>query len=648
LNPVIFNIKEYMRFLQRDITIDPKIEKNLALWRENVANREYVRRKRANEIRRKRDIMKRRDIRRDDEVKNDIRKEVFGSLDMITRLQSAIKDRNDGGGNGNNGQNGHYFTGNHFAANNYGSSSSSSSAEKIHNPNLNHNVNHNNFPTEGSHSAGNTHKEYMVPAPLACGAGAGPRPPGSSSPDSPGISYSPTGISSGSYAANMNSQWTSTAANLNTPNYLSSHPTDLPPRYHNSPDNRFGIAAFSCSQDKPAVFAQHPSPHVPRGAQQIDLFLDLHGHSQKTGVFFYGCGHFDVRSVLFPKIASLVCRDIQFDQCRWRIEARGHQLTARAVVARHLGVQNSFTVEASFFGCALRTQTKGGLPVDKLKLPVDDMVRNDGGIGAAATLSMDHQNSFDPSSMSSFSALQQQCQSEVLRNSSNSDGSGPENRKLKRGEDDDDGGFIPFQKKVKKYSFGGEGDDAEGNSDDEEPKSKATLTNIDEVEAGAVGKEGNGKDGKKEKKDKKSDKKEKSKSESSSSSGKKTGSGKKEGSHKTLSGKHSNFCIEGKHTMDRQSKSNIVMEGNHNMDHRQRQVYSNMPHSPGHLPGMPSSMPSQSPPVQISVPYSPPQSPPQQPPMSIAQQFSAGAHPSQWSREHSPRVPQQGNSIRKS
>lgn len=81
----------------------------------------------------------------------------------------------------------------------------------------------------------------------------------------------------------------------------------------------------------------------------VELFLDFHGHSQKCGTFFYGCGSTDIRNAIFPKIASLATQDIHFDECRWRIPGRGHSKTARHVIYKQLDIPYSYTIESSFF-----------------------------------------------------------------------------------------------------------------------------------------------------------------------------------------------------------------------------------------------------------------------------------------------------------
>ncbi|KAF4676684.1 hypothetical protein FOL47_005635 [Perkinsus chesapeaki] len=81
----------------------------------------------------------------------------------------------------------------------------------------------------------------------------------------------------------------------------------------------------------------------------VHLFLDLHGHSQKTDAFFYGCGAPSIACAVYPKLASKATDDISFDSSRWRFP-RGQLKTARSVAYRQFDIINSYTVECSFYG----------------------------------------------------------------------------------------------------------------------------------------------------------------------------------------------------------------------------------------------------------------------------------------------------------
>merc|ERR1719487_1178759 len=80
-----------------------------------------------------------------------------------------------------------------------------------------------------------------------------------------------------------------------------------------------------------------------------ELFLDIHGHSQRTSAFFYGACASDLRNALFPKLASLATKDVDFGSSRWNF-GRSHNRTARAVAFNQCGIFNSYTFETSLFG----------------------------------------------------------------------------------------------------------------------------------------------------------------------------------------------------------------------------------------------------------------------------------------------------------
>eukprot|EP00746_Dinoflagellata_sp_MGD_P014969 gnl/MRDRNA2_/MRDRNA2_133087_c0_seq1.p1 gnl/MRDRNA2_/MRDRNA2_133087_c0~~gnl/MRDRNA2_/MRDRNA2_133087_c0_seq1.p1 ORF type:complete len:1267 (+),score=232.99 gnl/MRDRNA2_/MRDRNA2_133087_c0_seq1:84-3884(+) len=87
------------------------------------------------------------------------------------------------------------------------------------------------------------------------------------------------------------------------------------------------------------------------------MFIDLHGHSRKFGIFSYCCAnfplgderHFQVR--MYPRLLSLLSPEFAFHNCRWR-QGLGKRGTGRVVVAKDVGLVASYTIEASFFGAS--------------------------------------------------------------------------------------------------------------------------------------------------------------------------------------------------------------------------------------------------------------------------------------------------------
>lgn len=89
--------------------------------------------------------------------------------------------------------------------------------------------------------------------------------------------------------------------------------------------------------------------------KRLSMYVDIHGHSRRCGVFSYACAKFpkdDYRRFtvrMFPKLLSLLSPDFALGSCRWRM-GRGKRGTGRVVVAKDLGLTYTYTVEASFFG----------------------------------------------------------------------------------------------------------------------------------------------------------------------------------------------------------------------------------------------------------------------------------------------------------
>ena len=86
--------------------------------------------------------------------------------------------------------------------------------------------------------------------------------------------------------------------------------------------------------------------------RDVVLYCDVHGHSRKKGVFMYGCGGANgVNERVFPKILSVIAPLFEYNSCSFCVTADKRN-TARVVGYRELGVQNSYTLEASFSGSA--------------------------------------------------------------------------------------------------------------------------------------------------------------------------------------------------------------------------------------------------------------------------------------------------------
>jgi len=93
--------------------------------------------------------------------------------------------------------------------------------------------------------------------------------------------------------------------------------------------------------------------------ENLCLYIDLHGHSRKCGIFSYACANYpkaDYRRFtvrLYPKLLSMLMPEFRFGNCRWRV-GKGKRGTGRVVVSKDLGLTNTYTIEASFFGAPFK------------------------------------------------------------------------------------------------------------------------------------------------------------------------------------------------------------------------------------------------------------------------------------------------------
>jgi Zinc carboxypeptidase/Cytosolic carboxypeptidase N-terminal domain len=88
------------------------------------------------------------------------------------------------------------------------------------------------------------------------------------------------------------------------------------------------------------------------------LFCDLHGHSIKRNVFFYGCNlnplepdqaKKNIMAKLIPFILSKKNKLVSYKDSKFRMQ-KSKESTARIVAYKQLGIINSLTIEASFYG----------------------------------------------------------------------------------------------------------------------------------------------------------------------------------------------------------------------------------------------------------------------------------------------------------
>lgn len=103
---------------------------------------------------------------------------------------------------------------------------------------------------------------------------------------------------------------------------------------------------------------------------RLCLYLDLHGHSRKCGIFSYACGNYpkdDYRRYavrMYPKLVSMLTPEFEYSCCKWRV-GKGKRGTGRVVVSKDVGLVNTYTIEASFYGAVMREQPQDAEHKDK-------------------------------------------------------------------------------------------------------------------------------------------------------------------------------------------------------------------------------------------------------------------------------------------
>ena len=89
--------------------------------------------------------------------------------------------------------------------------------------------------------------------------------------------------------------------------------------------------------------------------REVVLFCDLHGHSRKHNIFVYGCDALDdassrLKSRVFPRMLCKNAPDMfSFNSSRFVVQ-KSKEGTGRVMIWREAGIQNSYTLEATFAG----------------------------------------------------------------------------------------------------------------------------------------------------------------------------------------------------------------------------------------------------------------------------------------------------------
>ena len=105
----------------------------------------------------------------------------------------------------------------------------------------------------------------------------------------------------------------------------------------------------------PTIQALKSFMHLMKKARDINMYIDLHGHSRKYNVFMYGCDDKKKAKPLvraFPKFFSTHSvggKYVSYADCSFHVR-KGRESTARVVVSKELNIPLSFTLEATFCG----------------------------------------------------------------------------------------------------------------------------------------------------------------------------------------------------------------------------------------------------------------------------------------------------------
>jgi hypothetical protein len=83
------------------------------------------------------------------------------------------------------------------------------------------------------------------------------------------------------------------------------------------------------------------------------MYIDIHGHSRKRNVFFYGCCEkgesANARPRAFPYLMWKIHEAFKYENCCFSVQ-RDKEGTARITAWRELKIDYVYTLEASFCG----------------------------------------------------------------------------------------------------------------------------------------------------------------------------------------------------------------------------------------------------------------------------------------------------------
>lgn len=102
----------------------------------------------------------------------------------------------------------------------------------------------------------------------------------------------------------------------------------------------------------PEIFACMTMIKKTLESRPIYFFCDIHGHSRNKNLFMYGCnvltGPKRLKERIFPYMFAQKEESFSYEECNFNIQ-KTKETTARVVMSK-VGIQNSYTLECSFWG----------------------------------------------------------------------------------------------------------------------------------------------------------------------------------------------------------------------------------------------------------------------------------------------------------
>ena len=102
--------------------------------------------------------------------------------------------------------------------------------------------------------------------------------------------------------------------------------------------------------------------------RNLDLIVDLHGHSRRRNVFMYGCPvpNAPQSSRLFPFILGKLCPFFSYSACSFKLQEDKEQ-TQRITMFKETNIAKVYTLEATFSGMSVGPQAGQHLTVGQLQ-----------------------------------------------------------------------------------------------------------------------------------------------------------------------------------------------------------------------------------------------------------------------------------------